>query len=46
MEPGVLTKVINDFLTTAEGELCLTKGNYFQVKTNLPKFFLQFNKIF
>lgn len=36
MEPGTLTKVLNDFFTTKDGELSLNKGDYFLVNsTNL-----------
>lgn len=31
MEAGLLTKVINDFLTIVDGELSLSKGDYFLV---------------
>ncbi|CAL7945881.1 unnamed protein product [Xylocopa violacea] len=31
MEPGILTKVLSDFLTTADGELSLYKGEYFLI---------------
>lgn len=31
MEPGILTKVLSDFLTTIDGELSLNKGEYFLV---------------
>ncbi|XP_046405792.1 dynamin-binding protein-like isoform X2 [Ischnura elegans] len=31
MEEGSLAKVINDFLSTNEGELCLTKGDIVQI---------------
>lgn len=31
MESGLLTKVINDFFTTVDGELSLAKGEFFLV---------------
>ena len=31
MEPGVLTKVLHDFLTTVDGELSLEKDEHFLV---------------
>lgn len=31
MEPGILTKVLSDFLTTVDGELSLHKGEHFLV---------------
>lgn len=35
MESGTLTKVLHDFLTTEQGELSLSKGEYFLVTYNL-----------
>ncbi len=32
MEPGTVVRVIKDFLTTTEGELCMTAGEYLQVR--------------
>ncbi|OAD59449.1 Dynamin-binding protein [Eufriesea mexicana] len=37
MEPGTLTKVLFDFLTVADGELCLHKGEYFLVYSVIDK---------
>ena len=31
MEAGVIVRVIKDFLTTTEGELCVAAGEYLQV---------------
>jgi len=32
MEDGCIVRVIKDFLTINEGELCVTKGEYLQVR--------------
>ncbi|XP_076245277.1 rho guanine nucleotide exchange factor 37 isoform X2 [Calliopsis andreniformis] len=37
MEPGILTKVLYDFFTTVDGELCLHKGEYFLVYSVIDK---------
>ncbi|KAK0082994.1 hypothetical protein PV325_009538 [Microctonus aethiopoides] len=37
MESGLLTKVIHDFLTTVDGELCLSKGEYFLIHNVIDK---------
>ncbi|XP_058802732.1 dynamin-binding protein-like [Phymastichus coffea] len=37
MEPGTLAKVLNDFLTTEDGELSLVKGQYFLVEKVIDK---------
>ncbi|XP_033338470.2 rho guanine nucleotide exchange factor 38 isoform X1 [Megalopta genalis] len=37
MEPGILTKVLNDFLTTVDGELSLHKGEYFLIYSIVDK---------
>ncbi|XP_017878070.1 dynamin-binding protein-like [Ceratina calcarata] len=37
MEPGILTKVLSDFLTTVDGELSLHKGEYFLVYSIVDK---------
>lgn len=37
MEPGTLTKVLNDFFTTKDGELSLNKGDYFLIFNNVDK---------
>ncbi|CAK9806350.1 Dynamin-binding protein [Anthophora quadrimaculata] len=37
MEPGMLTKVLTDFLTTIDGELSLCKGDYFLVYSVIDK---------
>ncbi|KAG8040507.1 hypothetical protein G9C98_002503 [Cotesia typhae] len=37
MEAGLLTKVINDFLTIVDGELSLSKGDYFLVYNVIDK---------
>lgn len=37
MEPGLLTKVFNDFFTTVDGELSLSKGDYFLVRNCFHK---------
>ncbi|XP_054005474.1 dynamin-binding protein-like isoform X1 [Hylaeus anthracinus] len=37
MEPGQLTKVLSDFLTTVDGELSLQKGEYFVVYSVIDK---------
>jgi hypothetical protein len=31
MEAGTVTKVLSDFLTVSEGEICLKKGDIVQV---------------
>ncbi|XP_076280533.1 rho guanine nucleotide exchange factor 38 [Lasioglossum baleicum] len=38
MEPGILTKVLNDFLTTVDGELSLHKGEYFLIYSIVDKY--------
>ena len=35
MDDGCIVRVIKDFLTINEGELCVTKGEFLQVKLNL-----------
>ena len=35
MEPGTIARVIKDFLTTNEGELCINKDEYVQVRALL-----------
>ncbi|XP_015111291.1 dynamin-binding protein [Diachasma alloeum] len=37
MEPGTLTKVLNDFYTTVEGELSLSKGEFFLIHNVIDK---------
>ncbi|XP_011304837.1 dynamin-binding protein-like [Fopius arisanus] len=37
MESGILTKVLNDFYTTVEGELSLSKGEYFLIHNVIDK---------
>ncbi|XP_015609556.1 dynamin-binding protein [Cephus cinctus] len=37
MEPGTLTRVLHDFLTTVDGELSLLKGDYFLINTVIDK---------
>lgn len=37
MEPGTLTRVLNDFLTTVDGELSLQKGEHFLVYSVIDK---------
>ncbi|XP_008543725.1 dynamin-binding protein [Microplitis demolitor] len=37
MEAGLLTKVINDFLTIVDGELSLSKGDYFLIYNVIDK---------
>ena len=32
MESGTVVRVIRDFLTTTEGELCINAGEFLQVK--------------
>ena len=35
MEPGILTRVLSDFLTTVDGELSLQKGEHFLVVSQM-----------
>ncbi|EZA54401.1 hypothetical protein DMN91_001710 [Ooceraea biroi] len=37
MEPGTLARVLHDFLTTVDGELSLSKGNYFLIHEIIDK---------
>ncbi|KAK9293746.1 hypothetical protein QLX08_011401 [Tetragonisca angustula] len=37
MEPGILTRVLSDFLTTVDGELSLQKGEHFLVYSIVDK---------
>ncbi|KMQ96659.1 dynamin-binding protein [Lasius niger] len=37
MEPGILARVLHDFLTTVDGELSLSKGHYFLVHEIVDK---------
>ncbi|XP_023347442.1 uncharacterized protein LOC111716237 [Eurytemora carolleeae] len=43
MEAGALVRVLKDFLTTNDGELCVTKGEYLQVTHVLDKFWVECN---
>ena len=38
MEAGVIVRVIKDFLTTTEGELCVAAGEILQVRRTLAMF--------
>jgi len=39
MEDGCIGRVIKDFLTINEGELCVTKGEHLQVQDHTADFF-------
>eukprot|EP00092_Neocalanus_flemingeri_P047053 GFUD01053191.1.p1 GENE.GFUD01053191.1~~GFUD01053191.1.p1 ORF type:complete len:171 (-),score=27.88 GFUD01053191.1:65-577(-) len=41
MEVGVLVRVIRDFLTTNDGELCVSSGEYLQVVQNIDRYWVE-----
>ncbi len=40
MEPGTVVRVIKDFLTTTEGELCMSSGEFLQVGGGVKQYLL------
>jgi len=41
MEVGVVVRVIRDFLTTNDGELCVSSGEYLQVVQNVDRYWVE-----